>query len=96
MEQNTETCRMIFYEKSRIKCLIFLIIDLNLTDQKDIIIEMVTNIRLLKETNHNINSELNTTKNALGEKEALLNTALLSHRQIKKKCMEVQLCSRLY
>ncbi|GJQ85942.1 hypothetical protein Trydic_g21790 [Trypoxylus dichotomus] len=88
LEQTNERCRMIFYEKSRIKSLIFLIVDLDCTDQKEIINEMATNIKLLRESNHEVSSELELARGRLKEKEMVLNTALISHHQVQKKFIE--------
>lgn len=80
---------MVFYERSRIKALIFLTVDLLLTDQKDIINEMIANIRQLKESNNNTIFQLQTVKEQLKEKDLLLNKALVTHRRLEQKFVQV-------
>lgn len=48
VEANDSHCKVIFYEKSRIKALIFLTIDLTLTNQKELVDEMTISIAQLK------------------------------------------------
>lgn len=51
LESNDLKCTLIFYEKSKLKCLIFLVLELDATTQKDIVLEMTEMITNLKVTN---------------------------------------------
>lgn len=80
-----------FYEKSRIKSLILLVIDLVLTDQNDIIKEMTADMNRLKQLNRNSTAQLESVRNQLQEKDAVLKSTLTSYQQIRRKFIEVSL-----
>ena len=48
LDLNGNQCQLVFYEKSKIKCLIFLVLELHQTKQEEIINEMSENILQLK------------------------------------------------
>lgn len=48
LEVHSTGAKMVFYEKAKLKLLIFLVVDLNVTDQCEIIREMGVNIQQLK------------------------------------------------
>lgn len=48
IEADEVRCKIIFYERSKIKSLIFLTLELVLTNQKEVIDEMSSNIHQLK------------------------------------------------
>nr|XP_022904851.1 cilia- and flagella-associated protein 58-like [Onthophagus taurus] len=92
VECNETTCKMIFYERSRIKSLIFLIIHFNLTNQKEIIDEMSLNITQLKEINHGVNSQISSLKNQINEQKVLLDTALTTNHHLEKRFFQDVKC----
>lgn len=58
LEVDDIKCKVVFYEKSRIKSLIFLTIDLLVTCEKEIITEMSSNISQLKVSSISIFSQI--------------------------------------
>ncbi|KAF5284187.1 hypothetical protein FQR65_LT00187 [Abscondita terminalis] len=77
--------KLIFYEKSRLKSLIFLTIDLDLTNQKEVIEELSDNINHLQNFNKSLETQLSTTKSQLFENELKLKTALNKCGAIEKQ-----------
>ncbi|XP_044764057.1 chromosome partition protein Smc-like [Coccinella septempunctata] len=51
-------CRVIFYEKSKIKNLILLSIEMAITSQKDLFEEMETNMKTLQDTNRGLSKQI--------------------------------------
>ncbi|XP_045466329.1 chromosome partition protein Smc-like [Harmonia axyridis] len=51
-------CRVIFYEKSKIKNLILLSVEMAITSQKDLFSEMETNIKQLQDTNRSLSKQI--------------------------------------
>lgn len=102
LEAESNKCRMVFYEKSRLKSLIFLVIDLTLTDQREIIEEMTKSIATLKEENRNCNYRLSAIRNQLQEKETLLgatvSTSKIFENRVKKdmQMLENVFCTTLH
>ncbi|KAK4878025.1 hypothetical protein RN001_010531 [Aquatica leii] len=78
-------CKLIFYEKSRLKSLIFLTIDLELTNQKEVIEELSDSIYQLQNFNKSLTTQLSTTKNQLFETESMLKTAVNKSSMIEKQ-----------
>lgn len=77
--------RLVFYEKAKLKSLIFLIVDLLPTDQTEIIGEMSFNIQNLKEQNRSLLSELCSIKKSVSEKEIEIRTITSKSFDLKKE-----------
>lgn len=89
LEAEDTICKIVFYEKSRIKSLIFLTIDLLLTNEKDVIYEMSTYIQELKETNKNLSQQLSLYNAQVHEKDSQLNVALSKNKDLATKFCKV-------
>lgn len=89
LEAEESRCKIIFYEKSRIKSLIFLTIDLEITNEREIIKEMSSNIIELKEVNKNLNQQVILYNNQMQEKDLLLKGALHKNEELTSKFCKV-------
>ncbi|KAF2885082.1 hypothetical protein ILUMI_21085 [Ignelater luminosus] len=89
VEANDSHCQVIFYEKSRIKALIFLTIDLTLTNQKELVDEMTISIAQLKDINKAISTQLALSRSQLRDTELLLKNALAKNCQVEKTDLEL-------
>lgn len=85
LEANDSQCKLIFYEKSRLKSLIFLTVDLSLTNQRELVEEMTNSISQLKGFNKSVNAQLSLTKNQLFETESLLKAAVNKNNVLEKQ-----------
>lgn len=91
LEADEDYCKIIFYEKSRIKSLIFLMIDLELTNQKEIIDEMAVNLMQMKEANKTLSNQLMKSKNEIAEKDiTLCNMRKVNFDLEKQFCQNIQ------
>lgn len=85
LEYGEHFCKLIFYEKIRIKSLIFLTVDLQLTNQREIINEMSVHIKQLKDSNKNLMFQINTSNNETVERDKLLKVALAANKNLDAK-----------
>ncbi|KAK9874433.1 hypothetical protein WA026_002773 [Henosepilachna vigintioctopunctata] len=81
-------CCLVFYEKSRIKSLIFLTIEMLLTNQKELFEEMENSMRLLQETNRNLTRQLNSIGEKLKHKENQIIEHGVFAKELEQKFME--------
>lgn len=84
-ERGSNGCQLIFYGKSRIKSIIFLSIDLQTTNQKEIFDEMNNNIVELQNINRNLVSQLKLTKNMLQSKDNEIVQVCNSNKQLENR-----------
>lgn len=84
LDADENKCRIIFYEKSRIKSLIFLILDLNPTEQKEIIDEMALSLFQVKETNKNLTSQMALLRKQIQDKDATLRNVSQNSLELEK------------
>ncbi|KAF5291782.1 hypothetical protein FQA39_LY14270 [Lamprigera yunnana] len=85
LEVGDGTCKVVFYEKSRLKSLIFLTVDLGLTNHKDVIDELSDNVSQLKNYNNALNSQLSVTKSQLFETESKLKISVSKSSILEKQ-----------
>lgn len=72
IETNDAKCKICFYEKSKLKALILLTIDLDLVNQRDIIEEMSSNITSLKDENNMLNGQCRALRKYVNQKDTQL------------------------
>lgn len=70
LEVEEGRCSIVFYEKSKIKSLIFLRLELNPTDQKEIIEEMSATLCQLTNTNRGLMKQLQESEKSSETKES--------------------------
>lgn len=83
LEYGEHLCKLIFYEKIRIKCLIFLTVELLLTNQREIINEMSLHIKQLKDSNRNLMVQANTAQDGITERDGLLKASLAANKNME-------------
>lgn len=90
LEMQDNGCKLIFYEKSRIKSLIFLYLMLESTNNKEIIEEITTNLTQIKDVNVTLRKQLEKCQNELETKEGRL-------KEVKAEvlCMETNFAKGL-
>lgn len=89
LEADDTTCKIIFYEKSRIKSLIFLTIDLQITNEREIIQEMSSSLIELKEVNKSLSQQIALYNNQMQEKDQQLKGALSKNNELTSQFSKV-------
>lgn len=89
IEANDSNCKICFYEKSKLKALILLTIDLDLVNQRDIIEEMSNNIMTLKDENNMLNGQCKALRKYVNQKDAQLKDLNVKILNIQNKFLQV-------
>lgn len=87
-EVDSNQSKLIFYGKSKIKSLIFLTIDLQITSQKEIFDEMNNNIFELQTANKNLVSQLQLSKSRLQDKDSEIENIIKLNKQLEKRFLK--------
>ncbi|RZC40523.1 spindle assembly abnormal protein 6 -like protein [Asbolus verrucosus] len=77
--------KLVFYGKSKIKSIIFLTVDLQMTNQKEIFDEMNNNILELQSVNKNLSAQVQITKRILQEKDFEIERFTSANRQLERR-----------
>ncbi|CAH0548751.1 unnamed protein product [Brassicogethes aeneus] len=80
VELSQNKCTLVFYGKSKIKIIVYLTVDLKLTNQKEIFSEMNNNLKQLQEINERLKWQLSQSKSTIKDKEK----QILETMQLKK------------
>ncbi|EFA05494.1 spindle assembly abnormal protein 6 homolog [Tribolium castaneum] len=80
--------KLVFYGKSKIKSIVFLTIDLQITNQKEIFNEMNNNILELQTANKNLTSQLQLSKTRLRDKDSEIEKFILINKQLEKRFLK--------
>ncbi|XP_018336170.1 girdin [Agrilus planipennis] len=85
LEVENEKCQLIFYGKSKIKCVVFLVIDLKLTDPREIINEMANCITSLKEKHEYLLKEIHSLRREIATKDAAVKDICTKKNSLEKE-----------
>jgi chromosome segregation ATPase len=80
--------KLIFYGKSKIKAIIFLTVDLQITNQKEIFDEMNNNILELQNVNKTLASQLQMSKSRLEDKDSEIEKFVMINRELEKRFLK--------
>ncbi|XP_060532923.1 uncharacterized protein LOC132705953 [Cylas formicarius] len=75
-------CTLVFFTKSKIKSMVYLTLDLHLTDQKIIVSEMVAEIQELQDSNEKLKKQLTKSRKLCQDKDVELNEALMEKKRL--------------
>ncbi|XP_018565404.1 protein CHUP1, chloroplastic-like isoform X2 [Anoplophora glabripennis] len=84
-EISNQKCTLVFYCKSKIKSVIYLTIDLNLTNQKEIFSELLSNMQYIQETNEKLKKQLSTLRKSISEKDQEINNLIILKNDLEKR-----------
>ncbi|KAJ3651773.1 hypothetical protein Zmor_017788 [Zophobas morio] len=87
-EIDVNRSKLIFFGKSKIKAIVFLIIDLQMTNQKDVFNEMNSNILDLQMINKNLVSQMARLKTRLEDKDTEIENFISINKQLEKRFRE--------
>ncbi|VEN61422.1 unnamed protein product [Callosobruchus maculatus] len=66
---SAETCTLVFYGKSKIKSIVYLTVDLHMTNQKEIFEELIAALNNIQESNDRLKKQVSQLKKSTGEKD---------------------------
>nr|CAI5817115.1 unnamed protein product [Callosobruchus analis] len=79
---SAEICTLVFYGKSKIKSIIFLTVDLHMTNQKEIFEELTAALNNLQEANDLLKKQVSHLQKGIGKKDSQIQEGL---KQIEDK-----------
>ncbi|KAJ8917390.1 hypothetical protein NQ315_002414 [Exocentrus adspersus] len=84
-EVANQKCTLIFYCKSKIKSIVYLTIDLHVTNQKEIFAELIHNMQSIQNMNERLKKQLQSLRKSVSEKDQEIQRLALLKNELQEQ-----------